>query len=316
MPQKRNPERSEHLSTLASVVRAAAGQALEAMVAEHERDGAAWKIEWALLPQACGAAAVALALGAELAAGLRVDEQRMRENVDAQRGYVLAEPAMLALGAEIGPRRAHALVEGLTLNRGDAAQTSARSPGSRSRDRGAAVAGAAGGAAAARSSRWARPTSSSGGCSAMTEPPEGYLGPAARSAAGRRRSWSRPATSSSSPTRRCWRAGSGSPTSRTRSRWTPSRPTTAARWSARWSRCWTRRSRSTRATATSRTCASASSSSGSGARRAGSTPAGRAARRGGSRSGSPCARACSTSPPRSRASRPRSPRSRRASATR
>ena len=30
---------------------------------------------------------------------------------------------MLALGAEIGPRRAHALVEGLTLNRGDAAQS-------------------------------------------------------------------------------------------------------------------------------------------------------------------------------------------------
>jgi adenylosuccinate lyase len=125
MPQKRNPERSEHLSTLASVVRATAGQALEAMVAEHERDGAAWKSEWALLPQACGAAAVALALGAELVAGLQVDELRMRENVDAQRGYILAEPAMLALGADIGPRRAHELVheaarrgivEGLTLN--------------------------------------------------------------------------------------------------------------------------------------------------------------------------------------------------------
>jgi adenylosuccinate lyase len=49
----------------------------------------------------------------------------MRENVDAQRGYILAEPAMLALGADIGPRRAHELVheaarrgivEGLTLN--------------------------------------------------------------------------------------------------------------------------------------------------------------------------------------------------------
>jgi adenylosuccinate lyase len=110
MPQKRNPERSEHLSTLARVVRADAGLALEGMVGEHERDGAAWKTEWALLPRACGAAAAALSLGAELAAGLRVHERRMRENVEAQRGYVLAEPVMLALGAEIGPRRAHELV--------------------------------------------------------------------------------------------------------------------------------------------------------------------------------------------------------------
>jgi adenylosuccinate lyase len=125
MPQKRNPERSEHLGTLARVVRADASLALEGMVAEHERDGAAWKTEWALLPRACGAAAVALSLGADLAAGLQVDERRMRENVDAQRGYVNAEAVMLALGAEIGPRRAHELVhaaaargtvEGLTLN--------------------------------------------------------------------------------------------------------------------------------------------------------------------------------------------------------
>jgi adenylosuccinate lyase len=110
MPQKRNPERSEHLWTLARIVRAGAGLALEGMVAEHERDGAAWKTEWAFLPQACGAAATALALGVELLGGLHVDERRMRANLDAQRGYVLAEPVMLALGAAIGPRRAHELV--------------------------------------------------------------------------------------------------------------------------------------------------------------------------------------------------------------
>ena len=110
MPQKRNPERSEHLSTLARVVRADAGLALEGLVSEHERDGAAWKTEWSLLPRGCGAAAAALALATRLAAGLEVDEQRMRENLEAQQGYVLAEPAMLALGAEIGPRRAHELI--------------------------------------------------------------------------------------------------------------------------------------------------------------------------------------------------------------
>jgi adenylosuccinate lyase len=110
MPQKRNPERSEHLSTLARMVRAEAGLALEGLVSEHERDGAAWKTEWSLLPRGCGAAAAALALATQLAAVLEVDEQRMRENLEAQQGYVLAEPAMLALGAEIGPRRAHELI--------------------------------------------------------------------------------------------------------------------------------------------------------------------------------------------------------------
>src|SRR5689334_1636238 len=110
MPQKHNPERSEHLWTLARVVRSSAGLALEGMVSEHERDGAAWKTEWELLPRACGAAAVALALSVELVDGLQVDAERMRANLDAQDGYVLAEPVMLALGARVGPRRAHALV--------------------------------------------------------------------------------------------------------------------------------------------------------------------------------------------------------------
>jgi adenylosuccinate lyase len=115
MPQKRNPERSEHLATLARIVRAGAGLALEGLVFEHERDGAAWKTEWELLPQACGAAAVALGLGRELVEGLRVHPERMRANLEAQRGYVLAEPAMLALAARIGKHRAHELVHRAAL---------------------------------------------------------------------------------------------------------------------------------------------------------------------------------------------------------
>ncbi len=115
MPQKRNPERSEHLWTLARVVRAGAGLALEGLVGEHERDGAAWKTEWAVLPQASAASAAALTFARELVEGLRVDEARMRANLDAQRGYVLAEPAMLALAARIGKHRAHELVHRAAL---------------------------------------------------------------------------------------------------------------------------------------------------------------------------------------------------------
>ena len=115
MPQKRNPERSEHLGTLARLARAGAGLALEGMVSEHERDGAAWKTEWEVVPQVVGAAATALALARELLDGLRVHADRMRANVDAQDGYVLAEPAMLALSAAVGKHRAHELVHRAAL---------------------------------------------------------------------------------------------------------------------------------------------------------------------------------------------------------
>jgi adenylosuccinate lyase len=125
MPQKRNPERSEHLWTLARVVRSSASLALEGLVAEHERDGASWKTEWELLPRACGAAGTALALAAELVDGLEVDAARMLANVDAQGGYVLAEPVMLELGTAVGPRRAHELVRAAAA-RGRAAGLSMR----------------------------------------------------------------------------------------------------------------------------------------------------------------------------------------------
>lgn len=116
MPQKRNPERSEHLWTLARVVRSQADLAIEGLVAEHERDGAAWKTEWALVPRACAATAAALALAVELLAGLQVDAARMRANVDAQQGYVLAERVVLALAPTVGHRRAHELVRRVSIH--------------------------------------------------------------------------------------------------------------------------------------------------------------------------------------------------------
>jgi adenylosuccinate lyase len=96
---------------------------LEGLVGEHERDGAAWKTEWTFLPQAANATAVALSLAAELVSGLRVDSERMRANVDAQRGYVLAEPVMLALAEHVGKTRAHELVHRAALAGQEAGMT-------------------------------------------------------------------------------------------------------------------------------------------------------------------------------------------------
>jgi adenylosuccinate lyase len=67
------------------------------------------------VPRASAAAAVALALGVELVGGLQVDAARMRENVDAQCGYVFAEPVVLALAPSVGHRRAHELVRDVSL---------------------------------------------------------------------------------------------------------------------------------------------------------------------------------------------------------
>jgi adenylosuccinate lyase len=110
MPQKRNPEISEHLGTLARMVRHQAAWMAENLVHDHERDGRAWKGEWALLPLASGATDKALALLHELLARLEVREQRMRDNLLATRGFVCGERVMLALAPKLGKQSAHALV--------------------------------------------------------------------------------------------------------------------------------------------------------------------------------------------------------------
>ena len=110
MPHKRNPELSEHLGTLARLVRAQAGLALEGMVHEHERDGRAWKAEWVLLPEAFLLTGAALGFGVRLLEGLEVDAVRMRANVDALGGYLASEPVMRALADRVGKHTAQDLV--------------------------------------------------------------------------------------------------------------------------------------------------------------------------------------------------------------
>lgn len=110
MPQKRNPEISEHLGTLARGVRHQAAHMLENLVHDHERDGRSWKGEWAILPGACLATGKALALLHDLLEHLQVHEDRMGDNLLATRGFVHAESVMLALAPRLGKQSAHALV--------------------------------------------------------------------------------------------------------------------------------------------------------------------------------------------------------------
>ena len=129
MPHKRNPEWAEHVSTLARLVRVNSDLAIEGMIHGHERDGRAWKTEWVILPETCHYSAVSTAAVERILIGLEVDTERMRANLDAQRGYVLSEPVMRALSDRVGKHTAHRIVYEASLagrERGDDLRTALR----------------------------------------------------------------------------------------------------------------------------------------------------------------------------------------------
>jgi adenylosuccinate lyase len=115
MPQKRNPEISEHLGTLSRVVRHHAAHMVENLVHSHERDGRSWKGEWIIIPDATLAAGKSLSLLKLLLKDLQVNPQRMRANILATQGFVHAEAVMLVLAKTLGKQSAHQLVYDLTM---------------------------------------------------------------------------------------------------------------------------------------------------------------------------------------------------------
>lgn len=110
MPHKRNPEFSEHIVTLARVIRYNAALLTEGMVQEHERDGRAWKVEWLVFPETCLCLGKALELTFKMIEGLVVNRSAMLRNLDSTKGYVLSEAAMLALAHKVGKQTAHQVV--------------------------------------------------------------------------------------------------------------------------------------------------------------------------------------------------------------
>jgi 3-carboxy-cis,cis-muconate cycloisomerase len=111
MPHKRNP-------VTAAVVLAAATRApglvatlLTAMVQEHERGLGGWHAEWETLPALCLLAAGAVRRMSEMIETLELDPARMRDNLEATQGQILAEAVTMALGSRIGRLAAHELVE-------------------------------------------------------------------------------------------------------------------------------------------------------------------------------------------------------------
>src|SRR5436190_19380546 len=110
MPQKRNPISCLYIHSTAALVRQNAAALLEAAVADHERSTGPWEIEWIALPEIFLLASGCLAQSRDLAAGLQVDEARMRANLDLTGGMIVSEAVMMGLGPRLGRQRAHDLV--------------------------------------------------------------------------------------------------------------------------------------------------------------------------------------------------------------
>jgi 3-carboxy-cis,cis-muconate cycloisomerase len=87
---------------------------LAAMGQEHERGLGNWQAELAEWPTLFLSAHGALQALNEAFAGLRVDTERMRKNIDSLQGLVFAEAASIYLAGAIGRPNAHSLLEQLT----------------------------------------------------------------------------------------------------------------------------------------------------------------------------------------------------------
>jgi len=109
MPQKRNPV--DAMSALASARLAVAmvPTLLDAGGHEHERAAGAWQAEWVAIPQLFGHTASAVASVRRMLDDLEVHHDRMRANLDAAGGTLMAESLSTALAAQLGRVEAHEL---------------------------------------------------------------------------------------------------------------------------------------------------------------------------------------------------------------
>ena len=111
MPHKRNPVAAATALAAASMAPNLAATIFAAQVQDHERSAGPWHAEWPTLPTLQLVTSGALAAIIDIAEGLEVDAARMRVNLDATHGLIMAEAVTFALAEILGKGDAHHLVE-------------------------------------------------------------------------------------------------------------------------------------------------------------------------------------------------------------
>ncbi len=111
MPHKRNPVAAAGALAAAIMAPNLAATIFAAQVGDHERSAGPWHAEWPTLPSLLLVTSGALASTVDIAEGLEVDASRMRANLDATGGLIMAEAVAFALAEKVGKQKAHHLVE-------------------------------------------------------------------------------------------------------------------------------------------------------------------------------------------------------------
>jgi adenylosuccinate lyase len=114
MPQKKNPWRSENISSLAKMERSLVNPALESIVTWHERDLSQSASERFIIPEAFILLDHMLNSTTRILSGLRVNMDRMQENLMEFRDPIMSESVMINLAKKGMPRQeAHRLIQRL-----------------------------------------------------------------------------------------------------------------------------------------------------------------------------------------------------------
>jgi adenylosuccinate lyase len=110
MPHKRNPPTCETVVALARIVRTTAPLAIEAIVAEHERDKVVLQTEREFISRMCCMTDAAAKKMAYVTSKLRVRAENMEKNLFVQKGLLLSEAVMMSLSDALGRQEAHEIV--------------------------------------------------------------------------------------------------------------------------------------------------------------------------------------------------------------
>jgi 3-carboxy-cis,cis-muconate cycloisomerase len=110
LPHKRNPTAAATALAAATIAPNLLATILAAQVQEHERAIGGWQAEWQAFPALLLVTSGALFAIVDLAQGLEIDSERMRVNLGASRGLIMAEAVTIALGNKIGQQEAQKIV--------------------------------------------------------------------------------------------------------------------------------------------------------------------------------------------------------------